>query len=78
MVITKPHASGNSSPGASDLFLRVDDFDTTYERMRGLGVEFTTTPRHEAYGTFAVFTDVAGNLWDLLGPAPIDSAAPAG
>lgn len=69
---------GEQFAGRVGLFLRVDDFDTTYERMLGLGVEFTTAPRHEAYGTFAVFKDVAGNLWDLLGPAPIDSAAPAG
>lgn len=61
---------GEQFAGRVGLFLRVDDFDATYERMRGLDVEFTTTPRHEAYGTFAVFKDVAGNLWDLLGPAP--------
>jgi hypothetical protein len=31
-------------------------------------VEFVTTPRTEPYGTVAVFLDVAGNRWDLLGP----------
>jgi hypothetical protein len=27
-------------------------------------------PRQELYGTVAVFLDVAGNRWDLLGPPP--------
>jgi catechol 2,3-dioxygenase-like lactoylglutathione lyase family enzyme len=49
-------------------FLRVEDFDQTFERMVTHGVEFVTTPRTEPYGTVAVFLDVAGNRWDLLGP----------
>jgi catechol 2,3-dioxygenase-like lactoylglutathione lyase family enzyme len=49
-------------------FLRVDDFDQTFERMVSKGVEFVTAPRTESYGTVAVFLDVAGNRWDLLGP----------
>lgn len=65
---------GQQFAGRVGLFLRVDDFASTYERMRRLGVEFTTTPRHEAYGSVVVFKDVAGNLWDLLGPAPPASA----
>jgi hypothetical protein len=32
------------------------------------GVEFVTAPRDEPYGRLAVFLDVAGNRWDLLGP----------
>jgi catechol 2,3-dioxygenase-like lactoylglutathione lyase family enzyme len=49
-------------------FWRVDDFDQTFERMLSKGVEFVTDPRTESYGTVAVFLDVAGNRWDLLGP----------
>jgi hypothetical protein len=33
------------------------------------GVEFETAPRTESYGRVAVFRDIAGNRWDLLGPA---------
>jgi hypothetical protein len=33
------------------------------------GVEFLTEPRDESYGRVAVFVDVAGNRWDLLGPS---------
>ena len=51
-------------------FLRVDDFDASYERMRSRGVEFVSVPRTEAYGRVAVFLDVAGNRWDLIGPGP--------
>ena len=50
------------------LFLRVDDFDDTYRHMLDHDVEFLTEPRDESYGRFAVFVDVAGNKWDLLGP----------
>jgi len=60
---------GNQLAGRVGFFLRVDDFDVAYERMVGGGVEFVTAPRTEAYGQVAVFVDVAGNTWDLLGPA---------
>lgn len=49
-------------------FLRVDDFHAAYERMTSAGVEFLTSPRVETYGRVAVFADIAGNRWDLLGP----------
>jgi catechol 2,3-dioxygenase-like lactoylglutathione lyase family enzyme len=49
------------------LFLRVDDFAATYERMRAAGVEFVSAPRAEPYGQVAVFLDLEGNRWDLLG-----------
>lgn len=52
------------------LFLRVDDFQVCYERMRAAGVEFVSEPRQEPCGQVAVFVDVAGNRWDLLGPRP--------
>ncbi|MGH3248906.1 MAG: hypothetical protein ACRDOI_22260, partial [Trebonia sp.] len=39
-------------------------------RMTAAGVEFLTGPRDEPYGRVAVFLDIAGNRWDLLGPAP--------
>jgi catechol 2,3-dioxygenase-like lactoylglutathione lyase family enzyme len=63
-------AVGDQFAGRVGLFLRVEDFHTSYERMRQAGVEFVTEPREEAYGRVAVFVDVAGNRWDLLGPAP--------
>lgn len=61
-------AAGNQFAGRVGLFLRVDDFDSMMKRMRDHGVEFVTEPRDEPYGRFAVFLDLAGNRWDLLGP----------
>jgi catechol 2,3-dioxygenase-like lactoylglutathione lyase family enzyme len=66
---------GNQVAGRVGFFLRVDDFDAAYERMTAAGVEFLTAPRTEAYGRVAVFRDIAGNRWDLLGPA---STPPSG
>jgi catechol 2,3-dioxygenase-like lactoylglutathione lyase family enzyme len=60
---------GDQAAGRVGFFLRVDDFDVAYQRMTGAGVEFLTDPRTEAYGRVAVFRDIAGNRWDLLGPA---------
>ena len=63
-------AVGDQFAGRVGLFLRVDDFEATYARMRAAGVEFAGEPRDEAYGRVVVFADVAGNRWDLLGPRP--------
>lgn len=60
---------GEQVAGRVGFFLRVDDFDAAYERMSAAGVRFVTAPRDEAYGRVAVFVDIAGNRWDLLGPA---------
>jgi catechol 2,3-dioxygenase-like lactoylglutathione lyase family enzyme len=60
---------GSQFAGRVGLFLRVDDFDAAYERMRSAGVRFAGEPRTEAYGRVAVFVDIAGNRWDLLGRA---------
>jgi catechol 2,3-dioxygenase-like lactoylglutathione lyase family enzyme len=58
---------GRQFAGRVGLFLRVDDFDATYDRMIAAGVTFVTAPRVEAYGRVAVFVDLEGNRWDLLG-----------
>lgn len=65
-------AVGQQFAGRVGLFLRVDDFQASYQRMRERGVEFVSEPRAEEYGWVAIFVDVAGNRWDLLGPAPAE------
>jgi catechol 2,3-dioxygenase-like lactoylglutathione lyase family enzyme len=65
-------AVGNQVAGRVGFFLRVDDFDAAYARMVRAGVRFVTEPRTEAYGRLAVFLDLAGNRWDLLGPREPD------
>lgn len=61
---------GNQFAGRVGFFLQVDDFSASYERMVAAGVTFVKPPRTEPYGRVAVFLDIAGNKWDLLGPAP--------
>ena len=60
---------GSQAGGRVGFFFRVGDFDSAYERMVSAGVKFLSSPRIEAYGRVAVFTDSSGNRWDLLGPA---------
>jgi catechol 2,3-dioxygenase-like lactoylglutathione lyase family enzyme len=61
-------AVGDQVAGRVGFFLRVEDFDAAHARMTASGVEFVTAPRTEPYGRVAVFLDIAGNRWDLLGP----------
>ena len=49
-------------------FLHVEDFDAAFSRMSAAGVQFVRPPRLEPYGRVAVFLDIAGNKWDLIGP----------
>ncbi|WP_280266058.1 VOC family protein [Nocardia wallacei] len=63
-------AIGQQTGGRVGFFLRVDDFDAAYRRMTAAGVRFHTAPRDEPYGRVAVFADISGNRWDLLGPDP--------
>jgi len=61
-------SAGDQFAGRVGLFLRVDDFEATCARLRAAGVVFVRPPRAEPYGMVAVFLDVEGNRWDLLGP----------
>ena len=59
---------GDQTGGRVALFLTTQDFAGDYARMRGAGVRFVDGPRHEPYGTVAVFEDLYGNRWDLIEP----------
>ena len=60
---------GDQHAGRVGFFLQVEDFNARYERMVAAGVEFVRPPRSEPYGQVAVFLDIAGNRWDLVGPS---------
>ncbi|MFI8071550.1 VOC family protein [Streptomyces sp. NPDC086033] len=60
---------GNQTGGRVGFFLHTDDFARDHARMLGAGVTFLEEPRHEPYGSVAVFQDLYGNRWDLLQPA---------
>jgi catechol 2,3-dioxygenase-like lactoylglutathione lyase family enzyme len=57
---------GDQSGGRVFLFLETGDFARDHAAMRAAGVRFVEAPRHEAYGTVAVFEDLYGNRWDLI------------
>ena len=61
-------AIGNQGGGRVWLFLQSDDFSRDHAAMLARGVRFLEEPRHEPYGRVAVFEDLHGNRWDLLGP----------
>ncbi len=59
-------AIGNQTGGRVAFFLQTDDFAHDHALYRSRGVEFIEEPRHEDYGTVAVFKDAFGNFWDLI------------
>ena len=59
-------AVGNQTGGRVGFFLHTDDFEADYQRLSKAGVLFEEEPRHEPYGSVAVFQDPFGNRWDLL------------
>ncbi len=61
-------AIGNQTGGRVGFFAHTDDFAATQARLVDAGVQFQEQPRHEPYGTVAVFSDPFGNRWDLIEP----------
>ncbi|MEU3051978.1 VOC family protein [Streptomyces griseus] len=62
-------AVGAQTGGRVGFFLHTEDFAADHARMSAAGVRFLEEPRHEPYGSVAVFEDLYGNRWDLLQPA---------
>ncbi len=67
---------GDQAGGRVFLFLETDDFARDHAGMRAAGVRFLEAPRHEPYGTVAVFEDLYGNRWDLIQPEQARPVAP--
>jgi catechol 2,3-dioxygenase-like lactoylglutathione lyase family enzyme len=65
---TQIDAIGKAAGGRVGFFLNTENFVQDHARMIAAGVEFKEPPRHEPYGTVAVFADLYGNLWDLIEP----------
>ena len=59
-------AIGNQTGGRVGFFLQTDDFDRDHADMLAKGVQFEEEPRHELYGSVAVWRDPFGNRWDLI------------
>lgn len=63
-------AIGNQTGGRVFLFLNTDDFARDHAAYLNRDVKFLESPRHEPYGTVAVFQDPFGNKWDLIEKKP--------
>lgn len=61
-------AVGNQTGGRVGFFVHTQDFARTHARLVAAGMKFDGAPRHESYGTVAVFSDPFGNRWDLIEP----------
>lgn len=61
-------AIGCQAGGRVGFFLHTDDFVRDHAAFTAAGVKFLEAPRHEVYGSVAVFEDLYGNKWDLLEP----------
>lgn len=61
-------AVGNQGGGRVMFFLNSTSFARDHAAMLKNGVRFLEEPRHEAYGSVAVFEDLYGNKWDLIEP----------
>jgi len=61
-------AIGRQTGGRVGFFLATDNFAADHGVFARMGAKFLETPRHEAYGTVAVFEDPFGNKWDLIEP----------
>ena len=59
---------GDQTGGRVGFFLETDDVARDHAAFAGRGVRFLEPPRHEPYGTVAVFEDLYGNKWDLIEP----------
>jgi catechol 2,3-dioxygenase-like lactoylglutathione lyase family enzyme len=60
---------GNQTGGRIFLFIETDHFESEHRALESRGVKFIEQPRHEPYGTVAVFEDLYGNKIDLIEPA---------
>ena len=59
---------GNQTGGRVFLFLHTDDFDRDYRNLQMQNIRIVREATHEPYGKVAVFEDLYGNRWDLIGP----------
>ena len=57
---------GGQTGGRVGFFLKTSEFDQDVAKYVSAGVNFLEEPRHEPYGSVAVFEDPFGNKWDLL------------
>ncbi len=60
---------GNQTGGRVFLFLYTDNFQRDYQNLLDNNIKIIREPAYEAWGRVAVFSDLYGNLWDLVEPS---------
>lgn len=60
---------GDQTGGRVFLFLQTNNFKEYFEHLKKEQVTIVREPSTESYGTVAVFSDLYGNLWDLIEPS---------
>ncbi|MEI6049916.1 MAG: VOC family protein [Bacteroidota bacterium] len=60
---------GNQTGGRVFLFLYTDSFQRDYQNLQDQQITIVREPAIEIYGKVAVFSDLYGNLWDLIEPS---------
>lgn len=76
LVLQKPNPLMHGEEGAKRLEARIgqgtmwvlhtDDIQAEYDRLKGLGVQFSTEVRQQPWGMEAIFTDLYGNAYNLF------------
>ena len=59
---------GNQTGGRVFLFLYTDNFDRDYQNLLDNDIKIIREPVDETWGRVVVFSDLYGNLWDLIEP----------
>lgn len=65
---TQEEFVGNQTGGRVFLFMYTDDLNRDYDNLIHNGVKIIRSPSDESYGKVLVFSDLYGNLWDLIEP----------
>ena len=60
---------GKQAGGRVFLFLYTDSFQRDYQNLIDQGIPIVREPVVETYGKVVVFSDLYGNLWDLIEPS---------
>ena len=59
---------GNQTGGRVFLFLFTDNFERDFNNLKRQNVTIIREPKDEVYGKVLVFSDLYGNLWDMIEP----------
>jgi uncharacterized glyoxalase superfamily protein PhnB len=59
---------GNQTGSRVFLFLYTDNFDRDYQNILDNNINIIREPVDETWGRVVVFSDLYGNLWDLIEP----------